>query len=100
DRGGLRANDAGMSEFFYYLRREVTHLVPRLGSRIFCDGLENVPREGPGLILSNHISHFDPSFITTNFPRVVHFMADKPLLDIPVYGWLLKKAHVFAIDRT
>jgi 1-acyl-sn-glycerol-3-phosphate acyltransferase len=62
--------------------------------------MENVPRTGPGLILSNHISHFDPPFMTAKFPRVVHFMADKPLLEIPVLGKLMKWGHVFPIDRT
>ena len=58
------------------------------------------PATGPGLVLSNHISHFDPSFMTTNFPRIIHFMADKPLLEIPIYGKMLEWGHVFAIDRT
>src|SRR6202044_2581760 len=30
----------------------------------------------------------------------IHFMADKPLLSIPVYGQLLKWSYVFPIDRT
>lgn len=89
-----------MSNFFYYLTRAITHFVPNLGSRTYCDGLENVPKTGPGLVLCNHVSHFDPSFMTTAFPRVIHFMADKPLLEIPVYGKMLEWGHVFAIDRT
>jgi 1-acyl-sn-glycerol-3-phosphate acyltransferase len=51
-------------------------------------------------VLSNHIAHFDPSFMMVKFPRVVHFMADKPLVEIPVFGRMLKRSHVFAIDRT
>jgi len=89
-----------MGDFFYYFGRELTHFVPRFGSRIYADGMENVPKTGPGLVLSNHISHFDPSFLMVKFPRVVHFMADKPLLEIPVLGQILKWGHVFPIDRT
>jgi 1-acyl-sn-glycerol-3-phosphate acyltransferase len=59
-----------------------------------------VPRTGPGLLLSNHISHFDPSLMMLGFPRIVHFMADKPLLEIPIFGKMLQWGHVFAIDRT
>jgi 1-acyl-sn-glycerol-3-phosphate acyltransferase len=89
-----------MSDFWYYLSRHIAHFVPNLGSRTYCDGLEFVPKTGPGLVLSNHISHFDPSFMMTEFPRVVHFMADKPLLEIPIYGKMLEWGHVFPIDRT
>jgi len=50
--------------------------------------------------LCNHISHADPPYISRKFPRVVHYMADKPLLDIPVFGKMMKWGHVFPIDRT
>ena len=89
-----------MSEFYYYFTRAIAHFIPSLGSRIYSDGMENVPKTGPALVLSNHISHFDPSFMTTTFPRIIHFMADKPLLEIPIYGKWLQKGHVFPIDRT
>jgi 1-acyl-sn-glycerol-3-phosphate acyltransferase len=89
-----------MGDFFYYFCRDLTGGLPRLGSRTYYDGMELVPKSGPGLVISNHISHFDPSFMMAKFPRVVHFMADKPLLEIPIFGKMLEWGHVFAIDRT
>src|SRR5277367_832743 len=62
--------------------------------------MENVPKTGPALLISNHISHFDPPFMTAKFPRVIHFMADKPLLEIPILGKMMMWGHVFPIDRT
>jgi 1-acyl-sn-glycerol-3-phosphate acyltransferase len=89
-----------MSKFFYHLTHHLTLFLPSLGARAFRDGGENVPKEGPALLICNHISHFDPGFMATDFPRIIHFMADKPLFDIPIYGWLLKHSYVFPIDRT
>ena len=89
-----------MGEFFYYFCRDLTGGLPRLGSRTCYEGMDLVPKTGPGLIISNHISHFDPSFMMASFPRIVHFMADKPLLDIPIFGKMLEWGHVFPIDRT
>ncbi len=89
-----------MRDFFYYFCRELLGALPRLASRTYYDGMEHVPKSGPGLLISNHISHFDPPFMTAHFPRVVHFMADKPLLEIPVLGKMLEWGHTFAIDRT
>jgi len=89
-----------MGNFFYYVCHHLTAFLPRSGSRIYRDGFEQVPKTGPGLVLANHISHFDPSLMMLGFPRVVHFMADKPLLEIPIFGKMLQWGHVFAIDRT
>jgi 1-acyl-sn-glycerol-3-phosphate acyltransferase len=89
-----------MSNFFYYFCRELFLLTLRPGSRRYFSGMELVPPEGPALVLSNHISHFDPPYMTDKFPRVIHFMADKPLLEIPIIGPLMKRGHVFPIDRT
>jgi 1-acyl-sn-glycerol-3-phosphate acyltransferase len=89
-----------MGNFFYYFTRELFMLFLRPGSRACYAGMDLVPKTGPGLVISNHISHFDPPFMTAKFPRVIHFMADKPLLAIPVFGKMMKWGHVFAIDRT
>lgn len=86
--------------FFYYLSRELTLIIPRLFSRYSIDGMENVPRTGAALLLCNHISHFDPAYMGVDFPRFIHFMADKPLLKIPFFGKLLEWGYVFPIDRT
>ena len=89
-----------MGNATYYICRDLSGAIPRLASRCYYDGMEHVPRKGPALLLSNHISHFDPPFMTARLPRVVHFMADKPLLEIPIVGKLLHHSHVFPIDRT
>jgi 1-acyl-sn-glycerol-3-phosphate acyltransferase len=89
-----------MSDFFFYFGRELTLFLPRLGSRFYYEGMDLVPPTGPALLLSNHISHFDPPFMMAKFPRVVHFMADKPLLEIPIIGKIFQWGHVFPIDRT
>src|SRR5471032_420986 len=89
-----------MGDFFYYFCRELFLLPLRPFSRLHCDGMDLVPKTGPALLISNHISHADPPFMTAKFPRVIHFMADKPLLEIPIFGKLMEWGHVFPIDRT
>jgi 1-acyl-sn-glycerol-3-phosphate acyltransferase len=89
-----------MSNFFYYLCRELFLLPLRPFSRLYCDGMELVPKTGGGLVVSNHISHADPPYMTARFPRPIHFMADKPLCDLPIAGRMIQWGHVFPIDRT
>jgi 1-acyl-sn-glycerol-3-phosphate acyltransferase len=88
-------------KFFYHLSHQITMIVPRLMRiRSWHDGMEHVPRTGAALLVCNHISHFDPSFLGTKFPRYIHYMADKPLVEIPIFGWMLRQGYVFPIDRT
>jgi 1-acyl-sn-glycerol-3-phosphate acyltransferase len=89
-----------MGNFFYYLCRDLFLLPLRPASRLYCDGMEFVPKTGAAMVLSNHISHADPPYLTAKFPRIVHFMADKPLVEIPVLGKMMIRGHVFPIDRT
>jgi 1-acyl-sn-glycerol-3-phosphate acyltransferase len=89
-----------MNRFAYILSRELMLLGLRPVSRRVYEGAEHVPASGGALLLCNHISHFDPPFMGKRFPRYIHFMADKPLLEIPLYGPLLRRGGVFPVDRT
>ena len=88
-----------MGTFIYHFTHVAVGGVPRLASRLYTSGFENVPASGPALLLANHISHFDPPFLAWGLPRQVHFMADKALLDIPVVGGMLRASGTFPIDR-
>jgi 1-acyl-sn-glycerol-3-phosphate acyltransferase len=89
-----------MGHFFYHLTHVGLVGLPRLASRLYQSGFENVPKTGPALLLANHVSHFDPQLLAWGLPRYVHYMADKPLLDIPILGWMLRQSYAFPIDRT
>lgn len=63
-------------------------------------GRENVP-EGAALLCPNHTTLSDPLFVVFALglrtkPQV---MAKAEFMNIPVIGWLAKKAGVFAVDR-
>lgn len=63
-------------------------------------GRENIP-EGAAILCPNHTRMSDPFFVVFAMglkirPRV---MAKAELVRIPVIGWLLKKAGVFAVER-
>ena len=63
-------------------------------------GRENIP-DGPVLICPNHTRLSDPLFVAfamtlRHRPQV---MAKAELLEVPVIGWILKKAGIFAVER-
>ena len=63
-------------------------------------GRENIP-DGPAILCPNHTRMSDPFFVAyamtlKHRPQV---MAKAELISIPVLGWLLEKAGVFAVER-
>ncbi|WP_162007942.1 lysophospholipid acyltransferase family protein [Heliorestis convoluta] len=62
-------------------------------------GLENIPRQGPVIIASNHISNWDPLIVGCAVHRPVHFMAKMELFKIPILGALLRNFGAFPVER-
>lgn len=68
-----------------------------LGLRL--EGLDNVPRTGPVLVVANHLHNADPVLIAVACPRPLHFMAKRELFSIPVIGPLIRGVGSFPVDR-
>ncbi|HHW29705.1 MAG TPA: 1-acyl-sn-glycerol-3-phosphate acyltransferase [Syntrophomonadaceae bacterium] len=70
---------------------------------VFCHwevkGLENIPREGPLLIIANHISYWDPVVVGSVMSRKVYFMAKAELFNYPVFGALIRSLGAFPVSR-
>ncbi len=63
------------------------------------EGKENIPKNPPYLIASNHVSYLDPIVIGSAFPHKVRFMAKKELFENRFLFWLLNQLGVFPVDR-
>jgi 1-acyl-sn-glycerol-3-phosphate acyltransferase len=53
-------------------------------------GVENLPIDGPALVLSNHVSLFDPWFTITAAGRTIHFLATAAAMRDPILGLVLR----------
>ncbi|TGB04514.1 lysophospholipid acyltransferase family protein [Halobacillus salinus] len=67
--------------------------------RINVIGKENIPKKGPVIICSNHISNLDPPIVGITSSRNIYFMAKEELFKNPVIGGILKRVHAFPIKR-
>jgi 1-acyl-sn-glycerol-3-phosphate acyltransferase len=74
-------------------------LLFRLLFRLRIDGLNNIPREGGVLVVSNHLHNADPVMISAAFPRPMHYMAKKELMSVPVLGRVIRFGGAFPVDR-
>ncbi len=60
---------------FYWLVKAILAPILRVLFRPWAEGTENVPREGPAIIASNHLSFSDHFFAPLPLPRKVAFLA-------------------------
>lgn len=62
-------------------------------------GSEQIPRRGPVIIASNHISNWDPVLVGLGCPREVHFMAKQELFQNPLLKWLITAYNALPVRR-
>ena len=62
-------------------------------------GKSNRVNSGPLIIISNHVSYFDPPLVGSIMKRQVHFLAKKELFKNNIFGWVLRKIGVIPIKR-
>ena len=62
-------------------------------------GVQNVPRTGGVLLVSNHQSYLDPACIGVRLPRPLSFMAKSELFEVPGLNWLIRNLNAFPIRQ-
>jgi 1-acyl-sn-glycerol-3-phosphate acyltransferase len=78
--------------FFFYLLRIICHIDYKV------EGLEHIPKESTGIIMSKHQSTWETFFIPLIFPNLAPIIK-RELLWIPFFGWGLALALPIAINR-
>lgn len=68
-----------------------------IGFRI--EGLENLPRRGPALMVANHLHNADPILLIAAFTRPILWMAKKEVFSVPIIRWIARQAGAFPVDR-
>lgn len=63
-------------------------------------GRENLPLQGPVIVVGNHANLMDPILMGISLgQRQICFMAKEQLFRIPVLGWIIRKLGVFPVKR-
>jgi 1-acyl-sn-glycerol-3-phosphate acyltransferase len=62
-------------------------------------GAENVPQDGPLLVVSNHASNYDPPMVSNCVRRPVAYMAKKELFDIPILSKAIQIYGGYPVNR-
>ena len=84
---------------FYRFGQAVVRLLRPLVARLEVTGLENVPSDGPFLLIANHQSYLDPVLIQSVIRRPIHAMAKSTQFSDRLTGGLLRRIHTFPVRR-
>ena len=62
-------------------------------------GLDQIPKDGPALLVANHQSFLDPLLVPLWSDRPVSFLARDSLFRVPIVGWVLRSTYVIPVNR-
>lgn len=86
-----------MYRFILYVVRTLTFVVNTNARYI---GKDNIPKDENFVLVGPHRTWYEPLYFAMGaWPRKFTFMAKKELFKNPILGYILKKCHVFAVDR-
>ena len=71
-----------------FYRRGVKVLIPIL-YRMKYIGLENIPAEGPAIMICNHVSYMDGVIIDSACNRTVRFVIDEKIFNVPAVKYFM-----------
>ncbi|MFH1387115.1 MAG: lysophospholipid acyltransferase family protein [bacterium] len=69
------------------------------GSKIILVGQDNLPAGTPCIVVANHQGAADIPILLAYLPVRFRFAIKKELFGIPVFGWYLRQAGYFSVDR-
>ncbi|MGI6606159.1 MAG: lysophospholipid acyltransferase family protein [Peptococcia bacterium] len=84
---------------FYKIVIIIMRLYLRIFNRWTIIGRENIPQQGPLVLIGNHVSYWDPVILACSVNREVHFMAKTELFNVPIFRQIIKWLHAFPVKR-
>lgn len=72
----------------------LTHTVYRVRN----EGLDNIPDDGPCVLVCNHVSYVDALIMAGAIRRPVRFVMFKPIYDMPILNYIFRTGKTIPID--
>ena len=85
--------------WFYYVARVLVRMLFRLLTRWQVKGRENVPRQGPRLVVANHRNLSDPPLLGVSLGRKAIFMAKEELFRSRFSAYFISSFGSFPVHR-
>ena len=66
--------------------------------RVKHEGMDNIPEEGPCMLVCNHVSYVDALLLAGAIRRPVRFVMFKPIYDMPLLNYIFRTGKTIPID--
>lgn len=83
-----------------FIARFVAWILAKLLYRLRVEGLDNVPLEGPAVLVCNHVSYMDAVLILGAVPRPTRFVMYYKIFDIPGMNIVFRATRAIPIAGT
>ncbi len=80
-----------------FLLRFICWLLVHSFYRLEKSGLDNIPHEGPAVLVCNHVSFVDPLVILAASPRPIRFVMDHRIFKTPIVSFLFRTGKAIPI---
>jgi len=80
-----------------FLMRFLSWALMNMMYRLRVHGIENIPDDGPALLVCNHVSYLDALLIGGSVPRPARFVMYYRIFNTPGAGWVFKAARAIPI---
>ena len=80
------------------LLRAIIHKLTRFTYRPTYIGFENIPKEGPAIIICNHVSYVDGPIIDAGCNRHICYLIDEGIYNLPGVHYIMKLNHGIPIS--
>src|SRR3954463_6791368 len=83
----------------YWVLKAVLTPILRFLFRVRVEGAENLPKKGPAILASNHVSFSDSIFLPLVLRRRITFVAKAEYFEDPKTAWLFRAVGQIPIKR-
>ncbi|MCB1966868.1 MAG: 1-acyl-sn-glycerol-3-phosphate acyltransferase, partial [Candidatus Accumulibacter sp.] len=80
-----------------FMLRFIAWLLIHSVYRLQTKGLENIPEEGPAVLVCNHVSFVDPIVIAAASRRPIRFVMDHRIYRMPLISFVFRHMHTIPI---
>jgi len=88
-----------MGKIIYWLAYYLINIYLKIVHNFLVKGKEKVPKYGPLIVVSNHVSYLDPPIVGAAVKRQLHFMAKQELFEKKWFGYILNQMGTFPVKR-
>ncbi len=84
--------------WLFHISRWFVRVISRLYFRIEFEGVERVPKSGAMIVAPNHVSYFDPFWVSIPIPRPLRYMTWDKMTRLPLLGRLIMSYGAFPVN--